>query len=217
MTSASDGYAHGRGQEWTKRLTPSAVRSTTFGKAPLTRRGYSEDEVDRFMARVAEDISAADADRAALRAEIDRLRRWYRDRGIDVDDQSVVGAPRPNVQAVNLMSQAQQAADNHIAQAEEYARRLVGQARQRYEEILREAQQQAAQAAERAAEVYRASPDAYREEEEQLERRIAYLRTFAQVTQVQLQSAFEALHREVGKLGNLPTHDEAPHSSDLAV
>src|SRR4029450_5400770 len=57
------------------------------------------------------------------------------------------------VQAVNVMSQAQQAADQHIAQAEDYARRLVATPRLQYEETLPRAHDQAQAAAAEAGRV----------------------------------------------------------------
>ncbi len=156
-----------------------------------------------FLSRVADDIQAADADKAALRAEISRLVNYYREHGQDPD----AGATRArvDVDAVNLMSKAQQAADSHVAQAEEYARRLVGQARQRYEELLRHAQEQAQQAAEEASRASeQLSEGATDAERHALEHKIAYLRTFAEVTEVQLRSVLEALTKEVDKLGEVP-------------
>jgi DivIVA domain-containing protein len=190
-------------------LSPDRVRTWQFSRTPMGRRGYNEEEVRLFLSRVAEELAAGDAEKAALRAEVRRLRNYYRDRNIDVD------APRPDVAeggpslaAINLMSQAQQAADAQVAQAEEYCRRLVVQAREHYEAVLREAAEQASLAAESAGAAYRASAEhdaAGGVEREALERRIAWLRTFAEVTQVQLRSVLEALTREVDKLGDVPS------------
>ncbi|GAA4204283.1 DivIVA domain-containing protein [Actinocatenispora rupis] len=183
-------------------LSADKVRTTTFSRPPFGRRGYHEDEVRMFLSRVADDITAADAEKAALRAEISRLVNYYREHGQDPNAESM--RERISVDAVNLMSQAQQAADSQVAQAEEYSRRLVGQARQRYEELLRHAQEQARQAADEAS---RASAEldtgASPLERQALEQKIAYLRTFAEVTEVQLRSVLTALTREVDKLGDV--------------
>jgi DivIVA domain-containing protein len=195
-------------------LSPDRVRSWQFSRTPLGRRGYSEDEVRLFLSRVAEELAAGDAEKATLRAEVRRLRNYYRDRNIDADaPRPDVAEAGPSIAAINLISQAQQAADAQVAQAEEYARRLVRQARDQYEDILREAANQAAEAAERAGAAYQASPEgqsggADAPHREALERRIAWLRTFAEVTEVQLRSVLEALTREVDKLGDLPKADE---------
>jgi DivIVA domain-containing protein len=197
-------------------LSPDRVRTWEFPRTPLGRRGYNEDEVRLFLTRLAEDLAAADAEKAALRAEVQRLRNYYRERGVDVDRASgpTQDDSGPTVAAINLMSQAQQAADAQVAQAEEYSRRLVEQARAQYEDILRQAVEQATEAAERAGADYVASSEFEGPEREALERRIAWLRTFAEVTQVQLRSVLEALTREVDKLGDLPDTPEAVATAD---
>ncbi|WP_169947530.1 DivIVA domain-containing protein [Microbispora sp. H11081] len=184
-------------------LTPDRVRKQEFARTSLGRRGYSEDEVRAFLYRVAEDMAASDKEKADLRAYIDRMKQWYKEHGLN-PEQSM--APQTlSVDAINILSRAQQTADAQIAEAEDYARRIVSQARQQYEELLIEAQRQAEDAANRAVGAYRASgsglPGA---EAEELERRIAYLRTFAEVTQVQLRAVLEGLAQEVDKLGHVP-------------
>lgn len=185
-------------------LSADRVRTTAFSRPPFGRRGYHEDEVRMFLARVADDIAAADAEKASLRAEIARLVNYYREHGQDPAADAGAVRERISVDAVNLMSQAQQAADSQVAQAEEYSRRLVGQARQRYEELLRHAQDQARQAAEEASRASAELADgATALERQALEQKVAYLRTFAEVTEVQLRSVLEALTREVDKLGDV--------------
>jgi vacuolar-type H+-ATPase subunit H len=117
------------------------------------------------------------------------------------------------VQAVNVMSQAQQAADQHIAQAEDYARRLVANARLQYEEILHRAHDQAQAAAAEAARAAEEQQHASHEdpaEMQYLQSRVAYMRTFAQVTQVQLRSILDALRQELDQLTELPAGPETP-------
>ncbi|MEV5499880.1 DivIVA domain-containing protein [Nonomuraea fuscirosea] len=184
-----------------RRLTPDRVRNKDFSRTKLGHRGYSEEEVRAFLYRVADDIATGDMEKADLRAEVERLKNWYKERGTDVDNS---GAKKLSVDAVNLLSRAQQTADAQIAEAEDYARRLVGQARQQYEQMLNEAQQQAEEAGNQAVDVYRSSGGQQSADAEELERRIAYLRTFAEVTQVQLRAVLEGLTNEVNKLGKLP-------------
>lgn len=189
-------------------LSPERVRTAEFSRTPLGRRGLNEDEVRLFLARLAEDLSATDAEKADLRGEINRLRNYYRQQGVDVDGGRQAPV-RPDLAAINLMSRAQQAADAQVAQAEEYCRRLVHQAREYYDRVLHEATQQANEAAERVAATYDSNSGGSGGgeggvEREALEQRIAWLHTFAEVTQVQLRSVLEALTREVDKLGELP-------------
>lgn len=191
-------------------ISPERIRTWEFSRTSLRRRGYNEDEVRFFLSRMAEEIAAGDTEKAALRTEIRRLRNYFREHRVNVDQpQHEAGETGPTLAAINLMSRAQQAADAQVAQAEGYCRRLVSDAREHYENILREASEQATEAAEQAGAAYRArsehesDPDAGSPEREALERRIAWLHTFADVTQVQLRSVLEALTREVDKLGDL--------------
>ncbi|OPG14535.1 DivIVA domain-containing protein [Microbispora sp. GKU 823] len=183
-------------------LTPDRVRKQEFTRTSLGRRGYSEDEVRSFLYRVAEDMAASDKEKADLRAYIDRMKQWYKEHGMNPEQ----AAPQTlNVDAINILSRAQQTADAQIAEAEDYARRIVSQARRQYEELLMEAQRQAEEAANQAVGAYRASGNGLQSAEaEELERRIAYLRTFADVTQVQLRAVLEGLAHEVDKLGHVP-------------
>jgi cell division initiation protein len=185
--------------------TPERIRNQPFSRTRIGQRGVNADEVQDFLNRVAEDVAAGDKEKADLRAEIDRLRHWYADRGEDVDGTNGTrGQARLNIDAVNILSRAQQTADAQIAEAEDYARRLVAQARQQYEEILEEAQRRAEAAASQAVEVYRSSSRVQSTEAEELERRIAYLRTFTEVTQVQLRAVLDGLSDQVDKLGAIP-------------
>ncbi|GAA1770785.1 DivIVA domain-containing protein [Nonomuraea bangladeshensis] len=187
-------------------LTPDRIRKQEFSRSPLGRRGYSEDEVRSFLYRVAEDVAAGDKEKADLRAYIDRLKQWYKEHGISAEP----AAPQQqalSVDAINILSRAQQTADVQIAEAEDYARRILGEARQQYEMILTEAQRQAEEAADQAVGAYRSRGGEHGAEAEELERQIAYLRTFADVTRVQLRAVLAGLAEEVDKLGHIPDQD----------
>ena len=102
---------------------PSAaeIRSARFGPSPVGWRGYSEEEVTAFLGRVASWIETDEAERAALRAEIDRLRRYYRTRAEDVDAAPYVRPDRPPPTAGDLTSQVRQRLDAIGGNAEGYA------------------------------------------------------------------------------------------------
>jgi DivIVA domain-containing protein len=230
----------GVGSAVVQRLTPDGVRRFEFGRTPIGRRGYNEADVERFRARVVHEIGQSNAEKAALRQElqrqrdeVQRLRDYYRRNRVDVDApagqkngaSTQINLNIANVQAVNVMSQAQQAADQHIAQAEDYARRLVANARLQYEEILARAHEQAQEAAAEAGRLYEAGeqrrPDAGRSEEhaaemQYLQSRLAYMRTFAQVTQVQLRSILDALRQELDQLTELPTNPGTSSAGAMA-
>jgi DivIVA domain-containing protein len=242
----------------TGRLTPDTVRRLEFPRTPLGRRGFHEADVERFRNKVVLEIVTANAEKAELRQEIQRLRDYYRRQGDDGrtvrrsaapedDEEPATPAPDPGptVDAVNVMSRAQQAADQHIAQAEEYARRLISNARSQYEDLLNRAHDEAEQAAAQVAALTeqrrrleddpltgpvdlpatddgatpapagdapsgtsaRSDPALDPETAQhlmQLESRLAYMRTFAQVTQVQLRSILDALGEELDHL-TVPT------------
>ncbi|RCG25066.1 DivIVA domain-containing protein [Sphaerisporangium album] len=184
-------------------LTPDQVRKQDFSRTSLGRRGYSEEDVRAFLYRVADDMAAGDKEKADLRAYIDRMRQWYKERGINAEH----AAPQQqalSVDAINILSRAQQSADAQIAEAGDYARRIIGDARRQYEQILTEAQRQAEEAADAAVGAYRSGGGVHGAEAEELERRIAYLRTFADVTRVQLRATLEGLAQEIDKLGHIP-------------
>lgn len=132
------------------RLTADTVRHLEFSRAPLGRRGYTEADVERFRIRVIDEINTSDAQMAELRARIERLRAFVMQHNLGPIDGPSVTPDQvvPSEQAVNVLSQAQQVADQHIAQAVDYARHLIADARQRYEQILAHAHRQAAQTAE---------------------------------------------------------------------
>ena len=224
-----------------QRLTPDGVRRTEFPRTPIGRRGYNEADVDHFRARVVQEIGQSNAEKAALRQElqrqrdeVQRLREYYRRNRVDVDAKpgqqtgpsTQINVNIATVQAVNVMSQAQQAADQHIAQAEDYARRLVANARLQYEDILHRAHDQAQEAASEAGRLFETrqhhGPDGERGREQAaemqyLQERLAYMRTFAQVTQVQLRSILDALRQELDQLTELPTGPGPGDSATMAV
>ncbi|WP_236791354.1 DivIVA domain-containing protein [Amycolatopsis sp. GM8] len=186
-------------------LTPERIRSITFSRTPLGRRGVDPDEVELFQHRLAEEIAAGEAENARLRAEVDRLRDWYRSHGENVDP---VLLPRTvNVEAVNLLSEAQLQAEAYIAQAEAQCRRLTGDARRQAVALLSDAEQRAEIAAQEVARAQHASPDErHTAEVEEMERRLAWLRAFCHAVQVQLHAASDAFAQEVDKLAQLPEH-----------
>jgi DivIVA domain-containing protein len=109
-----------------RRLTAAEIRSARFEQSPMAWRGYSEEEVGAFLARIATGVEADEAERAALRTEIDRLRNFYREHGTDVDRVPLVDSRRPPASPGDLTSQARQRLDALTANAERYADLLTG-------------------------------------------------------------------------------------------
>lgn len=188
-------------------LSADAVRAARFESR---RRGFDPDGVQAFLNRVADDIASSDADRAALRAELHSLRAevdQLRNELSDLPD----AQPEPDisVHAVGLLSQAQQIADTCIAEAEQYARDLVETARGQYQDILRRAQQAAANSVRDLDEV--------RVERGVSVPEIDYVRTYARVAQVQLRSVLDALTHEVDKLGQIARSDDCESAPEPAA
>ncbi len=150
---------------------------------------YDRLEVDTFMAHLSQAIAevraamtGAQEELAALRAENAKLRGT----GADTEEEITAGA-------VGLLTQAQLIADKAVADAELYARDLVLTARNQYREILERAESSAGQASATLATHHGpAVPE------------IEYVRTYAQVAQIQLRSVLEALTEQVDRLGSVP-------------
>lgn len=200
MTDASDQQLAARP---TQHLTPERVRSTHFSRTPIGRRGLSEDEVALFLHRVADDLAARDAAEASLRAKVahykDTLMRWQSEAHTDLPA-SPAGSTAPPVEAINILSQAQQEADAYVAQAQEYCRRLAADARDHAQEIVNEAQAAAATA---AREHRLRSGDGHPAELEELQHRLVWARTFLaslETVEVQLRTAREALAYELDRM-----------------
>jgi DivIVA domain-containing protein len=196
------------------RLTPERVRKMQFTRTQIGRRGLAEDEVTLFLERVAEDIAARDAEDASMRAMVLHYQNTLADWRAEYREPQGRTGPGalPNVEAVNILSRAQQEADSYVAQTQAYCRRLAVDARDHAQQILTEAQAQAEEAANRAVQGYRArSGDTYTPEFEELERRLAWARTFLsslESVEAQLRTAREALSYEFDRLGSAggPNH-----------
>ncbi|MBN2623208.1 MAG: DivIVA domain-containing protein [Acidimicrobiales bacterium] len=209
MTDASDEQRIWRAPQ---RLTPDRVRSMQFSRTPVGRRGLSEEEVGRFLQRVADDIAARDASEASLRAKVNHYKNtlieWQREHSEARNDELLLGSPpspaQPSVEAVNILSRAQQEADAYVAQTQEYCRRLADDARDHAHAIITDAKQRADAAADDAVRGYRAQAgDAYTAELEDLERRLAWARTFLsslETVETQLRATRQALTYEVDRI-----------------
>lgn len=98
------------------RIDAETVRSVTFERIG---RGYRTEDVDEFLQAVATTLAEADAERAALRAEVHRLRNWFRGQGIRVDPVDPPAGPvePPPAHAWQARAMAEQAAWDYAASA----------------------------------------------------------------------------------------------------
>lgn len=208
MTDAADVHDARR---FVQRLTPDRVRSMQFTRTAIGRRGFAEDEVNAFLQRVADDIATRDAAETSLRAKVNHYKntlvQWQREQSESRTDDLNGHAPDSSaatVEAVNILSRAQQEADAYVAQTQEYCRRLAADAHDHAQRVLDEATSRADAAAEEAVVELRAQGDGnHSAEMEDLERRLAWARTFLaslETVETQLRTAREALAYEFGKL-----------------
>src|SRR3954470_4090786 len=176
-------------------LTPADLHNARFTRASMMRPGYVETEVDRLLARVAEELGRLYAEKAALRDQV---------RSLQAQVEGIVVPEAPSEQAVRILSSAQQTADNYVAEAEEFSRQVTHDARVEYEELTREARETAGaiiQAAQEAAAKIGPAPASPAGDDgrtvAELQEQITYLRTFGQSVRVQLRSYLEALIGDV--------------------
>jgi cell division initiation protein len=207
MTATANGPS---GTPARPRLTPERVRKMQFTRTQIGRRGLAEEEVQHFLERVAEDIAARDAENASMRAMVLHYQTTLADWRAGPPDPRG-GAPAAPAaahasEAVDILSRAQQEADAYVAQTQAYCRRLAVDAREHAQRVLGDAQSQAEQAADRAVQGYRArSGNGYTPGFEELERRLAWARTFLtslETVQAQLRTAREALSCDFDRLGS---------------
>jgi DivIVA domain-containing protein len=190
------------------RLTPDTVQSVTFPSARLGRRGLDEEHVWAFCGQVERELVRLFNERTTLTDEVQRLRR--RVLGLTGDDAGSGYRPDDaHVQAVRILSKAQQTADRYVADAQEYSRQLTQDARRRRDEILSEARSHAAAMldeahgeASRAAEAALTAPLAAGQTQPgtdrgELEAELVYLRTFSDVYRTHLHAYLDALLRNV--------------------
>jgi len=182
------------------RLTPDAIRSYNFPSARFGRRGLEEGHVWEFCRLAEREVVRLLNERTSLADEVQRLR------------QRVLAGPgsgvRPedaHVEAVAILSRAQQAADRYVADAQDYCRQLTDDATRLGEEILAEARSRAALVLEEAhgqpGLAAGAGPDGSTAQEGpergDLEAQLAYLRTFSDVYRAHLHAYLDKLLRNV--------------------
>jgi cell division septum initiation protein DivIVA len=181
-------------------VTPERVRSAVFTPTRLGRRGLDEAEVRSFCEWVSDGLRRLLNDNSMLQAEIQRLRQRLiggGGKGVRPED--------AHVQAVHLLSRAQQTADRCVADAQKYSRELAVDARLRRDEIVREAKVRAsmiletahANATEAANMARAASDQPHASERQDLQAEIAYLRTYSDVCRTHLRAYMESLTRSI--------------------
>jgi DivIVA domain-containing protein len=211
----SDRDAHWPAGHAAPALSPQRVRATRFTRTGLGRRGLDPDEVNDFLDQLADELARRDEREAGLRADADRHKKALRAWNSERSQRIAPDAHQARVDAVNLLSRAQQECDRYVRQTHDYCYSLTTQAEQQADAILTEARRHAAVAAEQAAHDYRtgAGP-AYSPDVEEFRRRLAWLRTFSEslgAVGSHLGATSDALRHELDRLDTLATSaPEAP-------
>jgi len=193
------------------RLTPDLVQSITFPPARFGRRGLDEETVNSFCDQVQHELVTLLNEKASLWEEVERLRR----RILDAGDASGARPEDAHVQAVRILSNAQQMADKYVADAQEYSRQITTDARRRRDEVLGEAKAHAERVldeahsrASRAADEMASEPGpAASGEWRDRTAELAYLRTFSEVYRTHLRAYLETL------LNNVEDWEQSERSS----
>jgi DivIVA domain-containing protein len=219
-----------RSPQWPDRfavepMSPQSVRSRTFGRAALGRRGLDPDEVFDFLDQVADELARREAREVRERNRANELTQALKAWKLELAEERQAGAgaanapaaapppppppppvdrARPPVELVMLMSQTQQDCDQRIRQTQAYCEQLASEAERYHSNLLAEAQRMAGEAAEAAARDYRAEAGAdYSVENEELRRRLGWVRAFVEslsAAEAQLSAVREALQYDVDQL-----------------
>jgi DivIVA domain-containing protein len=181
-----------------RRITPADVHTVRFTRATMLRPGYNDEQVDRFLDRVGEELARLHAEKAELRDSVHQLRQ-------QLTDAPAAAPEAPSDQAVRILATAQQTADSYVAEAEDFSRQMTADARAQYEEQVRRARENAGAiihaaqeaAARMTAGERPATVDAPQRSTQELEEQVAYLKAFGQACRTQLRAYLEALLADV--------------------
>jgi DivIVA domain-containing protein len=116
--------------------SPSTIRNEAFTHR---MRGLDEDEVREYLALLADQVAAAEHERAELHAEIDRLR----EENALLRRTAEARRPDDKPQAAAVLSHAQAVADQLVEEAVRHTRRVMAHARAQEREVLRRAAESA--------------------------------------------------------------------------
>jgi cell division septum initiation protein DivIVA len=180
----------------TERLTPELADSMRFAPAKLGRRGVDDGQVRDFCGWVARELTQMMNERTELEAQVQRLRG---------EGNGTHTAEDGQVQAVYILSKAQQTADRYVASAQEYSREVAEDARRHRDDILTEARTRAsviledahAKASTAASLVSGDQEPLDAGQRRDLEAELAYLRTFSEVYRTHLRAYLDSLARGI--------------------
>jgi len=188
-------------------VTPRDIRTVTFGKPALGRRGYSEDDVDPFLEQVAVELEAR-------LEEIDRLRDSVESLNHDVEMWRLNAEPTTEpitrletdpgsetAHVTEILVMAAETADRYKREAQQKAERQEQQARDAAQRILTQARDEGTRIIEGAREQGRTALAEYEQQAENVQVMLNGLRD-------RLRPYFEQNIRDLDML--IPSHDEVP-------
>ncbi|MBB3675093.1 DivIVA domain-containing protein [Modestobacter versicolor] len=189
MTTSDTGRGYEAGPP-----TADDLRRVSFTQASMLHPGYTDREVDQFVARVADELARLTDENAQLRQHLQALQEQLAE---------AAARPSPSDQAVGILATAQLTADEYVAEAEDFSRQMTSEARAQYEEQLTRARERAGAIIQAATEARTAiaaaggGPGGAGPDTQELQEQVAYLKAFGQATRVQLRAYLEALLRDV--------------------
>ena len=139
-------------------LTPADVANVAFGKPPMGKRGYHEDEVDTFLDIVHAELTRLIHDNNELRSHLDHLNQQLTTPPADPAGDSPSAPPPgkapatgpaqpdtvptpddPNLRAAKILTLAQQIADKITAEATADTEQMLTQVHHTCQQLLAEA------------------------------------------------------------------------------
>src|SRR3954451_19767018 len=129
MTTSTTGHGREMGPP-----TADDLRAVHFTPASMLHPGYTDREVDSFVARAADELARLTEENAQLREHVQALQQQL---------DAVAARPSPSDQAVGILATAQLTADQYVAEAEDFSRQMTSEARAQYEEQLTQAREKA--------------------------------------------------------------------------
>ena len=189
MTTSDTGHGYEAGPP-----TADDLRAVHFTPASMLHPGYTDREVDAFVARAADELARLTDENAQLRDHLQHLQQQV---------EAASNRPSPSDQAVGILATAQLTADQYVAEAEDFSRQMTSEARTQYEELVTEARERAGAIVQAAAEARAAIAAAGGTGSgegpgtQALQEQTAYLQAFGQAVRTQLRSYLEALLADV--------------------
>ncbi|GAA3217585.1 hypothetical protein GCM10020216_026470 [Nonomuraea helvata] len=190
-----------------ERLTPAALRSVVFRRAPLGKRGLDENQVNNLLDRVETELVRLTQEKKALEAEVKLLRDTATRQAQSGPEPAAPAEPpreQPKARETGLarVDPAEQAASRTVAsrvqEAHVYAASLLSQAQQTADQYIQDAQRYSRELIEdallrRGAMLAKAAGEQGVAGDESVGREIARLRAANQAYRGKLRDHFELM------------------------